>query len=231
MAEPQVTITDGGGRKIMGRGLYRSITNRSVAGVCGGLGERFGIDVGVVRVVWLASVFLTLGVTLLVYIPLALLIPKETVEHAAAKQVPSKDLWQRIRQNSALLWGAIVLLTGAVLLAGNFGLLPEWLERISGVFTAILWPLLLIGAGVYLLLSFTGRAPDWRRLQQVGARLPLRRSRQDRVLAGVCGGLAQYLNIDPLVVRIAWAVLSAATVGTLGVLIYAAAAVLIPVGD
>ena len=30
----------------------------------------------------------------------------------------------------------------------------------------------------------------------------LRRSRQDRVLAGVCGGLGRYLDLDPVVLRI-----------------------------
>ena len=30
----------------------------------------------------------------------------------------------------------------------------------------------------------------------------LRRSRTDRVLAGVCGGVGRYLNIDPVVLRI-----------------------------
>lgn len=35
-----------------------------------------------------------------------------------------------------------------------------------------------------------------------GARRRLRRSREDQVLAGVCGGLGRYLNVDPVVLRI-----------------------------
>jgi phage shock protein C len=34
------------------------------------------------------------------------------------------------------------------------------------------------------------------------------RSTTDRQIAGVCGGLAEYLNIDSTVVRLAWAVLT-----------------------
>jgi phage shock protein C len=34
----------------------------------------------------------------------------------------------------------------------------------------------------------------------------LYRSRTSRMLAGVCGGLAEYLNIDPLVVRLIFVV-------------------------
>jgi len=30
------------------------------------------------------------------------------------------------------------------------------------------------------------------------------RSRKERVLAGVCAGIANYLNIDPVVVRVFW---------------------------
>jgi phage shock protein C len=33
--------------------LMRSKTNRMVAGVCGGIGEYFGIDANIIRVVWI----------------------------------------------------------------------------------------------------------------------------------------------------------------------------------
>lgn len=36
------------------------------------------------------------------------------------------------------------------------------------------------------------------------------RSRNDRVLAGVCGGLAAYLDLPSNVVRVAWVILSLA---------------------
>lgn len=39
---------------------------------------------------------------------------------------------------------------------------------------------------------------------------PLVRSRNDRVLAGVCGGLAAHLGISPTAARIGWAILSLA---------------------
>jgi len=46
----------------------------------------------------------------------------------------------------------------------------------------------------------------------------LTRSTSDRKIAGVCGGLAQYLNIDPTVVRIIFLV--ALICGTVGFWIY-----------
>lgn len=54
----------------------------------------------------------------------------------------------------------------------------------------------------------------------------LYRSRSDRMLFGVAGGLARYLRIDPSIVRIVWVLLAFAA-GT-GILLYIVAAVLIP---
>ncbi len=39
----------------------------------------------------------------------------------------------------------------------------------------------------------------------------LMRSETDRMIAGVCGGLAEYLNVDPVLVRLAFVVLGLAS--------------------
>ncbi|HVQ18044.1 MAG TPA: PspC domain-containing protein [Actinomycetes bacterium] len=54
----------------------------------------------------------------------------------------------------------------------------------------------------------------------------LRRSKDGRVLGGVCGGLARYLGIDPVIVRVVVVVL--ALFGGGGVILYGAAWLLIP---
>jgi phage shock protein PspC (stress-responsive transcriptional regulator) len=54
----------------------------------------------------------------------------------------------------------------------------------------------------------------------------LYRSRSDRMLFGVAGGMARYLDLDPAIVRIVWALLVLA-VG-LGFLLYIIAAIVIP---
>jgi len=56
----------------------------------------------------------------------------------------------------------------------------------------------------------------------------LRRSRKDRVLFGVCGGLGRYLNIDPVVLRIITIALIFAGVG---VVAYIIAWLVIPEAD
>ena len=48
----------------------------------------------------------------------------------------------------------------------------------------------------------------------------LTRSRRERILGGVCGGLADALGIDPTIVRLVWAALTVFTAGFPGVLLY-----------
>jgi len=54
----------------------------------------------------------------------------------------------------------------------------------------------------------------------------MERSRDDRMIAGVCGGLARYLNVDPVVVRVVTAALT--VVGGVGLVLYVAAWLLAP---
>lgn len=55
----------------------------------------------------------------------------------------------------------------------------------------------------------------------------LTRSRTDRVVAGVCGGLGQYLNVDPVVVRVLAVAIGLMSFGTL-LLLYLAMAIIVP---
>src|SRR4029453_18172594 len=56
----------------------------------------------------------------------------------------------------------------------------------------------------------------------------VRRSRSDRVIAGVCGGLGRYLGIDPVLLRVAFIILALAN--ALGLIAYVVAWVAIPGG-
>jgi phage shock protein C len=55
----------------------------------------------------------------------------------------------------------------------------------------------------------------------------LYRSRQERMLAGVAGGLAEYFDIDPTFMRLAWA-LAALFTGPVAVALYLLCALIIP---
>lgn len=55
----------------------------------------------------------------------------------------------------------------------------------------------------------------------------LYRSRNDRIISGVCGGLGQYLDTDPTLLRIAAALLAIWSFGT-AILVYLALAIIVP---
>ncbi|MCR4672473.1 MAG: PspC domain-containing protein [Lachnospiraceae bacterium] len=60
--------------------LHRSVSNKLLAGVCGGLGESFGIDPSIVRLIWvLVSLVLPFGAGLVLYIVAAVILPKEEI--------------------------------------------------------------------------------------------------------------------------------------------------------
>ena len=54
----------------------------------------------------------------------------------------------------------------------------------------------------------------------------LYRSQKDKVLAGVCGGIGEYFNIDSTIIRLLWLV--SIFVFEIGVLLYIIAAVVMP---
>jgi phage shock protein PspC (stress-responsive transcriptional regulator) len=53
----------------------------------------------------------------------------------------------------------------------------------------------------------------------------------NKVLAGVCGGIAEYFEIDPTLVRICYAALSIFTAAFPGVLLYIIMLILMPQGS
>lgn len=55
--------------------LYKSSANYMISGVCGGIGEYFGIDPTLVRLVWV--LFGCTGAGLLAYVAAAIVIPQD----------------------------------------------------------------------------------------------------------------------------------------------------------
>lgn len=54
------------------------------------------------------------------------------------------------------------------------------------------------------------------------------RKSHDKMLAGVCAGLAEYMGIDPTVVRVVYAALSVFSVGFPGLLLYLILCIVMP---
>ncbi len=56
----------------------------------------------------------------------------------------------------------------------------------------------------------------------------LTKSSHNRMIAGVCGGIADYFDWDPTLVRVGYVVLSVASVGFPGLLVYIILAFVMP---
>ena len=70
----QVIVSKNGGRGITGR-LHRSLKDRKIAGVCGGIAECLGVDSTIVRLAF-ALMVVGWGSGVLAYIICALIIPE-----------------------------------------------------------------------------------------------------------------------------------------------------------
>lgn len=56
----------------------------------------------------------------------------------------------------------------------------------------------------------------------------LYRSSQNKMIAGVCGGIAEYFDVDPTLVRAGWVILSFLSAGFPGALLYIILLVVMP---
>lgn len=147
--------------------LYRSCKNRILAGVCGGLGEYFDIDPIIMRI---AFVLLSLGhgLGLLIYIILAVIIPKDpgcvdqdgkAGANAQKIKEAAKDLGEQARtvvedfkkDKNWLADGKNLL--GILLIIVGFFVLVNQLFPLAWMRWNLLWPAALILAGAYLIFK------------------------------------------------------------------------------
>ncbi len=197
--------------------LYRSRGDRFLGGVCGGIAEYFQIDSNLVRVLFVLS-SLFWGVGVIVYLAALLIVPDNPEQEA-----PQAG---RISDNT-LFWGVLFVVLGVVLLFRQLDLQILYIPHLPW---QTVWAIFLIaiGAAILWMQYKQGDAPLADDSEAAPATNPLLdwqnkifRSRTDRKLAGVCGGLARYFKVDSSLVRLGWILLTIVSKG-LGVLIYVA---------
>ena len=119
--------------------LYRSKDQRIVGGVCGGLAIYFGLDVFLVRLLWvLLSCFAGTGI--FVYLALWAVIPSEEAAWQRGGVIDLQTPEDLAKRRTAV--GRALIVVGVVLLLEQF--IPWFTWR-------NLWPVLFIGAGAWLL--------------------------------------------------------------------------------
>ncbi len=198
------------------RYLYRSRTNRVISGVCGGMAEYLGIDVTLVRILFVLLAFVN-GIGILLYLLVLLIIPanpnKEAATHVSS--TGSKD--------AAILVGVLLILAGIYFLLQYYA--PFWLPfdfYWHWIFSwRLFWPVLLILLGILYIWYASNRAETEKPTSVPAKTEPeageqrektimsdrkkqLTRSRVNKKIAGVCGGMGEYFEIDPTWIRLGW---------------------------
>lgn len=56
-------------------GIKKSLTNRKLFGVLGGIAERFNIDANILRIIYLVGCFISFGELVVCYLLLAVILP------------------------------------------------------------------------------------------------------------------------------------------------------------
>jgi phage shock protein C len=129
----------------MEKKLYRSSTNRVLAGVCGGVGEYFGIDPVMVRI--LMVIFTLMGGSgLLAYIIAAFVIPgrrSEDKEAYGENYEGFPEEYKKENRNTALVLGLILISIAALIIFRHF---VRWIPM-ELVFAGVL---VIIGGGIIL---------------------------------------------------------------------------------
>jgi len=144
--------------------LYRSRTDRMLAGVAGGMAEYFDLDPSVVRIVW-ALLVVALGAGILLYIVAAIVIPEEPLGVAAAGDPmggdasgptssvtggPAPNVMSgrsgpgRRETSGAIVFGVVLVVAGA------WFLLRQYIPTLDDRFV---WPSVLVVIGIFLIMG------------------------------------------------------------------------------
>lgn len=147
----------------MKKKLYRSPSQRVLAGVCGGLAEYFNLDVTIVRLIWVATIPFW-GTGFWLYIIAAIIIPKgENTKGSTGGTVVTdedgneihvqNDAEPSIRNNSMIFIGSILVIIGGLVLIDRFYPFRNLIRTIFRALGSYVWPLLLIFIGLIIIVN------------------------------------------------------------------------------
>ncbi|HEY6952478.1 MAG TPA: PspC domain-containing protein [Bacteroidota bacterium] len=133
----------------MTKRLYRSIKEKMIGGVCGGIAEYFDIDPVLIRILFVVAVFAG-GSGILAYIICWIIIPEQPyvvpVSPSANSTQPASPQSQPVPEpgshKGSAAAGVILIIIGGLFLADNF--LPHFHFR-------DFWPLILVALGIGIL--------------------------------------------------------------------------------
>ena len=202
-----------------GKKLYRSQNNKMIAGVCGGIADYFEIDPTLVRII-VVGIALFGGVGLLAYIAAIFIIPNNPNES------PSEDSSENLIKDKSLFWGSLLVILGLFFLLRQMGLFYGF--EFWHIPWQMVWAIFLIVIGLYLLYNRNKKDDTESDSEVFGLKdKKLYRSNSQKMMAGVCGGIAEYFEMDVSIIRILWAIVTIASAG-FGILVYILMIIIFP---
>lgn len=196
--------------------IYRSQTDRVLAGVCGGLAEYFKVDPALVRIIWIL-VTLFGGSGILAYIVALFILPQEYEVKGEAPPIEKKHTLQPI-------WGLLLIVLGVVLLIQHSDIVGLAWSKFWSSGLNIFLGLFVIALGLYMIVT---KKSDLSGIFNVKSTYPLHLSLDNKQVAGVCGGMGETLMIDPTLIRFLWVFGTLLSAG-IGVILYIALALILP---
>lgn len=181
--------------------FYRCRKEGILSGVCAGLSKALDVPAGLIRFLFILLAIWG-GIGAIIYIAFTLLMkPSDESLHEKNKSLPSLDSF----------WGILLLAAGIIFLFEN-----TFVMEIVNIFDFSNTALITITLfGISFLLF--DRRNDF--LSEPSSNKKLKRSTTERKFSGVCGGIAEYFNINPNLTRMIWMIFGFASVG-IGVLVY-----------
>jgi len=200
--------------------LCKSRSDRMIDGVCGGISHYIGVDSTLVRLGFVFLAFLG-GLGVLLYVAAMIIMPVANGTPSAAE---AKD--------HGKVLGIVLVALGTLLLLGKvgFSFWNGWWHLPWGVVI----PAAFIAGGIALIVAASKNGPERADARAGFGAVPgtgtsrLYRSRVEKKLFGVCGGIGVYLNTDPTLVRILFILAALASAGLI-MLLYVILALVVPV--
>ena len=198
--------------------IIRSRKDRIIAGVCGGFADYFGLDSSLIRLAW---IFFTLfgGSGILAYLLAIIVLPDEF----SAPYYDHNDVTPQ-KNDKTILWGSLLIFVGLILFFMHNDILNMIWRRFWDSSINLFLSIAILGFGVYLL--YTKRS-ELASIMNKGTGFPLHLSKADSKIAGVCGGIAESIQVDSTFVRFLWVFGTFMSAG-IGILLYLVLALILP---
>lgn len=186
-------------------GLSRSSTNFIVAGVCAGIAKFLKKDPKIIRLITLF--LLLLGwFPFLVYLILGFLLPLEKTNF----NINEDEIIEINNENSKIILGSIIFLVGFHLAVSNLGFESSLnFFFLQNEFITYSFALIISGIILSDKITFPIYFNDKNSLFET--------SKNQKVIFGVCAGLANYLSVNVLIIRVIFSVLFFLTLGLFSV--------------